>query len=197
MSRLAALSQVEAFRLLSPEHLARLARLAQRRVFPSGSILMRQGDVSASMHVIVRGRVAVERSHPALSEPLRLAELGPGEVVGEMGVLDDEPRSATVIALEDTETLELSGSALAVTLLQSPEASMALLRMLSRRLRSTDELAVSLLRKELQRQQERRTPETKKRYAPDTWPDAPTAEPSGGPGDHEPPKGALPPTESS
>lgn len=42
-------------------------------------------------HRIERGRVRVERAHPQLTEPILLAELGPGEVVGEMGVLDGAP----------------------------------------------------------------------------------------------------------
>jgi CRP-like cAMP-binding protein len=74
---------------------------------------------------------------------LLLAQLGPGEIVGEMGVLDGAPRSATVIAIEDTEAVELGAPTVTETILQHPDVSLELLRMLSRRLRSTDELAAA------------------------------------------------------
>ena len=140
------LDTVAIFSSIPPDGLTRLAEQGQKRIFPAGSVLMRQGEVSDGMHVVVRGRVQVERSHPDLTEPLVLAELGPGEVVGEMGVLDGEPRSATVIALEETETMELRSAQLAETVLRYPDASAALLRTISRRLRSTNELAEQLQR---------------------------------------------------
>ena len=77
------------------------------RRFEAGSVLMRQGNVSDCMHVIVSGLVRVEREEPMLGSPILLAELGPGEIVGEIGVVLGVPRSATVTALEDTETMEL------------------------------------------------------------------------------------------
>jgi CRP/FNR family cyclic AMP-dependent transcriptional regulator len=148
----AVLSQVDVFRGLPKEALAGLAKMASARSFPAGSTLMRQGDVSESMFVILDGEVKVQRTDPLLADPLELAELGPGEIVGELAVLDGEPRSATVTARVPTNTLELTAPALAITVLQHPEVSRALLMVLSRRLRSTDELAVQLLRKQLHRE---------------------------------------------
>ena len=77
------------------------------RHFEAGSVLMRQGDISDCMHVIISGRVRVEREEPNIEDPILLAELGPGEIVGEMGVVLGAPRSATVTAMEDIETMEL------------------------------------------------------------------------------------------
>lgn len=144
------LSQVEMFKALPLDGLSALAQQGQQRSFPAGAQLMAQGEVGETMYVILQGRVRVERSHPDLIEPLVLAELGPGEVVGEMGVLDDAPRSATVIAVEQTETLELTAPALAQTILRYPAVAGALLRLLSRRLRTTDELAAELARRRQQ-----------------------------------------------
>ena len=96
------------------------------------------------MLVLLSGKVRVERSHPDLKAALPLAELGPHQVVGEMGVLDGAPRSATVVAMEDTEALELSAEVVAQTIVRYPVVSMDLLRMLSSRLRDTDELATHL-----------------------------------------------------
>ena len=134
------LSQVSLFAPLPPTGLTRLAQQGKTRRFPASSHLMHQGDVGDSMYIIVEGRVRVERSHPALLEPVLLAELGPGEVVGEVGLLDGEPRTATVTAITDTETLELDATILEQTVLDYPEVGAALLRLLSRRLRSTDQL---------------------------------------------------------
>jgi CRP-like cAMP-binding protein len=64
-----------------------------------------------------------------------------------MGLLDGGPRSATVTATEDTETLELHSTVMAVVVMQYPQVAAALLRTLSRRLRSADELADALARR--------------------------------------------------
>lgn len=110
------------------------------RVFPPGATLMRQGEFGDSMYIIESGKVLVRRDQLGLSEPVRLAELGPGEVVGEMGVLGRGTRSATVIAMEDTETIELSSETLADVMRDYPRLTSAILRALSERLNSTDDL---------------------------------------------------------
>ncbi len=138
------LQQVRILGHIPLDGLTRLAERGQSRVFPMGSLLMRQGEPADTLYVILSGRVRVDRSHPDLVLPVPLAELGPGEVVGEMGLLDGEPRSATVTAIEDTETLELDAADLAYTVLRHPEVSTSLLRTLSRRLRSVDDLATRM-----------------------------------------------------
>jgi CRP/FNR family transcriptional regulator, cyclic AMP receptor protein len=149
-----ALSQAEMFEGIPLDGLVRLARSGIKRSFSVGTVLMRQGDVSETMYVILRGKVHVERSHPQLSEAITLAVLGLGEVVGEMGLLDREPRSATVTALEDVEAMELDDLALAQTILQYPEVSASLLRLLSRRLRSADELSDELRKRAVEEEEE-------------------------------------------
>jgi CRP/FNR family transcriptional regulator, cyclic AMP receptor protein len=134
------LAQVAVFQAVPLDTLVYLAQRGHRRAFSSGDRLMQQGDVSESLHIIVTGRVRVARLHPQILRPVVLAELGPGDVAGEMGVLDHEPRSAMVTALTMVETLELDASTLVQTILEYPEAGLTLLRVLSRRLRSTDEL---------------------------------------------------------
>ena len=141
------LSDVALFREMPQAFTRHTIGLAKRRVFPAGGTLMRQDEPSDVMHIILVGRVQVERSHPALTEPTVLAQLGPGETVGEMGVLDNEPRTATVVALETTTTLELSATDLIEALLMHPHLAMTLLRSLSARIRSTDELMAEALRR--------------------------------------------------
>ena len=138
------LNHVRIFQEIPLDGLTRLAERGHPRVFPTGSVLMRQGESAEVMYVLLSGKVRVERSHPDLVDPVFLADLGAGEVVGEMGLLDGQPRSATVTAIEDTETLELDGADLAYTVLRYPEVSMALMQTISRRLRSLDELTAHM-----------------------------------------------------
>jgi len=140
------LAGVVLFKELPEPGLQMLAERGRPKHFAAGSVIMRQGDASDALHVITGGHVRVERSQ-AGETPLVLAELGVGDVVGEMGLLDNAPRSATVTALEDTETIEIHATVMALVVMQYPEVASALLRVLSRRLRSADELADALARR--------------------------------------------------
>ena len=135
-----ALADVDVFQDFTPEALDRLAAHARPRRFATGEMLLRQGEVSSVMYVIVRGRVRKERSHPDLSEPAEVFELGPGESVGELGVLDLAPWPETVMAVEETDAVELSALALAETMLLYPVPSVGLLSSLSRSVRTLAEL---------------------------------------------------------
>jgi CRP/FNR family transcriptional regulator, cyclic AMP receptor protein len=140
------LARVALFKELPEPGLQMLAERGRPKHFATGDVIMRQGDPSDALHVITRGRVRVERQQEGKA-PLVLAELEVGDVVGEMGLLDSAPRSATVTALEHTQTLEIHATVMAVVLMQYPEVAAALLRTLSRRLRNADELADDLARR--------------------------------------------------
>jgi len=139
------LAEVEIFRPLPEDALEALTMRGKHHHYLAGQVLLRQGDPSETMHVLLTGRVRVERDESKEGKVL-LAELGPNDVVGEMGVLDHAPRSATVTAIEATETLELHSTALAVVLIQYPAVAAILLRTLSRRLRGADDLVEQLAR---------------------------------------------------
>ncbi len=141
------LGRVGLFRGVSLEGMNAIANAAAQRTFEPGQVLLQQGDIGRSMHVLLQGLVRVERSHPELREPIELARLTAGEVVGEIGVLDGLPRTATVVALDHTETLEIDRDTLADAMLRYPSAAIALLRTVSGRLRHTDELTEWLLRR--------------------------------------------------
>jgi CRP-like cAMP-binding protein len=134
------LMQVDVFQDFPEAGLAHLAAHGQWRTFRVGETLLSQGEISDTLYVIVRGRVRTERAHPALNEPATIHELGPGDSVGEFGVLDRMPRPETAIAVEETEALELSALLLAETMLQYPMPSVGLLSGLSRSVRTLAEL---------------------------------------------------------
>ncbi len=134
------LADVDVFQDFPAEGLNRLVALGRPCLFRAGDALLRQGDVRGTMYVIVRGRVRRERAHPDLSEPVEVLVLGPGESVGELGILDLAPWPETVTAIEETETLELSALVLAETMLLYPVPSVGLLSSLSRSVRNLEDL---------------------------------------------------------
>lgn len=136
-----ALAASGVFSSLTPDALAEVVARGTLRSFAPGEVLMRQGQEGDSMHVIVQGHVAVERGHPDIAPAVLLAELGTGDCVGEMAALEPELRSATVTAIEPTVTLEISGETLPGVLLQHPQAALAMLHMLIKRLRRTNAIA--------------------------------------------------------
>lgn len=141
---LTALSQVEIFKPVPDETLAALAAQGRPRTFPSGSAVLRQGDEPESLYVILRGRVRVEYSHPSLAKPRAIAELGPGELVGEIGVLSGQNRTANAVAIEETDTLELDAAVVTQMMLRFPAVWSALLQLANSRLRRTREVIEQL-----------------------------------------------------
>ena len=142
------LSQIDIFQELPPDSLARLTMLSRERTFSVGSQLLRQDTTSDRVYLIVKGRVRIERAHPELSEPVTLAEsgpsaiAGPGAIVGNIHLLASRasrPSPITVRVVEEVRAVELSTLALALTMLQYPEGSTALLRTLHGRLHNTNE----------------------------------------------------------
>lgn len=124
---------------LDPTTLMFLVRLGQRRKFATGDVLMRQGEPSTSIHFMLSGRVSEERTRRTDARPMRLAELEAGAVVGELGVLIDILRSATVTALEPTETVELDAPSFERLAQAFPILHRLLAKLLSERLRSTQD----------------------------------------------------------
>src|SRR5205085_9375505 len=95
------LSNVPMFRSLATEQLTLLAEHGSECVFEPGYTIVRQHEAGSQVFVILRGRVRVleQTEEPPRGDTV-IAELGEGEVFGEMAVLIERPRSATVIAVE-------------------------------------------------------------------------------------------------
>ena len=92
---------------LSESQLGQLSQIILRRAYPRGATILKAGERTVSLHIVVSGRVQVEVSNRRGDEVI-LDILRPGEYFGEMGLLDDLPRSATVKAREVCEILSLS-----------------------------------------------------------------------------------------
>jgi len=130
------LRQVPMFRDIDPARLKLLAFTSDRLSYDEGDVLFRQNEVSDSIYVIVEGKVDVWAS--AGRDRIWLAEHGPGKIVGEMGVLCDQPRSATVEATSHVVALKIGREVFFDMLGQFPQMSVAVMRELARRVDDTN-----------------------------------------------------------
>jgi len=105
--------------VLGSADLDRLAAKLEMRTFPRGVTIVRQGDLGASMFVLVDGKVTV--SVHSRSGEERVATLGSGDVVGEMSLLTGARRNATVVAARQVTALEIAKPALEDLLIGSAE----------------------------------------------------------------------------
>lgn len=138
------LRAVPLFRQVPDADLQALAQLAREHTHHKGSVIVSQGDAGDALYLILRGQVRVTVVAEDGREVI-LSVLGPGSFFGEMALLDDEPRSAHVIAMEDTTLLHLRRDDFRARLKLSPELAISLLRELSRRLRPADDTIASLM----------------------------------------------------
>jgi CRP-like cAMP-binding protein len=132
-----ALAAVPLLSRLSNAQRARLAKLATTRKYKASSVIVRQGDTSMSFYVILSGRVRIEQELGD-NQRLLLRDLGPGGYFGEMGLIDDMPRSATVVAVEPTECALLAKWDFGNELREDPDIATALLPILSQRIRDLE-----------------------------------------------------------
>jgi small-conductance mechanosensitive channel/CRP-like cAMP-binding protein len=104
------LSAVDIFAPLSVEETGMLAQAAVRHVFAPGETVIRAGDPGSSMFVVHNGRVQVQVNENGRPRPV--ATLNEGDFFGEMALFTGEPRTANVVALEETEVLEIGHAAM-------------------------------------------------------------------------------------
>ena len=123
------LKAVNIFSALSGEDLADVGLIALEIQFGPGDEIIREGNVDDSLYVIVAGRVSVMKGTRTLTE------LGEGEVVGELALLDPAPRGATVRALSDVVVLRIDAGPFFQIMHEKHEIARAVMRVLARRLR--------------------------------------------------------------
>lgn len=115
--------------------------------FKSGQIIFKQGDSELCMYDIQKGRVGIFSAYGTPDEK-QIAELSIGEIVGETGLLDRVPRTATAVALDDdTVLLEIREENLKDYFLKEPEKLLLLMRNLSGRLRDINSKLADVCRK--------------------------------------------------
>jgi CRP/FNR family transcriptional regulator, cyclic AMP receptor protein len=140
----AVLQQVPLFSQLLPADLQRVVEVARERTYPKNSVILFEDDPGDALYVVGQGQTKVVLIGEDGREVI-LSVLGQGEFFGEMALIDDEPRSAHVIAMEDSTLIVIRREDFQGILRQSPGIALALLRELSRRLRRVDEKVGSLV----------------------------------------------------
>ena len=125
------LGQVSLFSACSDKELERLARHAELVDFRAGEVLMTEGQTGHEFYVVIDGEVGITRGGETV------AKLGPGSYAGEQALLDPGPRTATVTALRDTQSVLLSSREFYAAIDEVPTLARKLLAGMARRLRET------------------------------------------------------------
>jgi CRP/FNR family transcriptional regulator, cyclic AMP receptor protein len=128
------LRTVPIFSELTDGDIASLGRLTARRRFPKDTVVFFENEEGDSFFMILEGRIKVTILGDDGREVI-LSMLGPGDFFGEMALLDNEPRSATAIAVEETELLSLHRSDFQTVLTDNRSITTALIKILTARLR--------------------------------------------------------------
>jgi CRP-like cAMP-binding protein len=135
---IALLRRVPVFSTLSGDDLDRVARVVVPRRFEAGEVVFKEGDEGSTCYVVRTGRARAIREHPD-GRSITLAHFGPGDIFGEMAMLDGERRSATVEATEETDAIAILSADMHRLLHQYPDISVKLIAALGQRLRDTNE----------------------------------------------------------
>jgi CRP/FNR family cyclic AMP-dependent transcriptional regulator len=114
-----------------------LAAGSVRRSFPKGRTIVSEGETSQSLYLLLSGRAKVQRSDSEGKEVI-LAILGPGEFFGEMSLIDDAPRSASVITIEPSDFISVNKESFKAVLNSSTDMCLAIMRGIVKRLREAD-----------------------------------------------------------
>ena len=129
------LARVDLFSDLTKEELGLIGNSCRERTYSAGTPLIKQGDTGVGLYILTKGKVRVTQERNPDKAEVDLGVNGPGDVFGEMALLDDLPRSATITAIDDVTALLLPVWEFRTTLRSHPEIALKLLTVLSRRLR--------------------------------------------------------------
>jgi len=108
--------------------------------FRAGQLLFKEGDEGGDLYVIRRGRVVVYRERNQTE--IVLAEVGPGEVLGTMTLLNNEPRTASVRALEPVEAVVMNAASFASSMKDLPTWAIVVIKDLTARVKHVNEMLV-------------------------------------------------------
>ena len=137
------LKTVPLFSLLSDHQLAALFPAIQHRTYPRHSVMLRAGEKAEALYVMLAGRAKVVIDDGE-GRQFTLTVIGANEFFGEMSLIDDKPRSASVEAIDQCEVLYISKAAFMTCLKDNFEVAMMILRAVVGRLREADQKIASL-----------------------------------------------------
>ncbi len=132
------LRQHDFFASMSDDTMEELLALTQTKTIKSRQAIFRQGEDGDTLYVILSGRVKIATTAVAGKETV-LCFMGPGDVLGEIAVLDSGVRTASAVVIEEARVLALRQAVFLTFLEKHPKVALHIIRVLCGRLRSTDE----------------------------------------------------------
>ncbi len=133
VERVLALKNVELFHDIPGEVLADIASLLEEEIFEKGQYIVNEGDLGKELFIIIKGEVEV------ISGGSRIDIMKAGASFGEMALLDSQPRSADVVALEDVMVLKMERDDFHEILKQRDEVAIGVIKVLNRRIRNLNQ----------------------------------------------------------
>jgi CRP-like cAMP-binding protein len=133
------LSRVGLFRGLNQEQLTQLAAWVETHQYEAGQVVVAENERADALHIIASGLLQVSKARP-WQEPVVTGALGPGQYCCEMALLEDAPRTASIVAAEPTTCLTLRKERFGQELVAHPRIAVSLVFEVSRRLRDTLDL---------------------------------------------------------
>lgn len=137
------IKQIPLFAPLSPSEQEMLASLLKRRSIRKDDFLFHKGDEGTALYIIYKGLIKIAVT-TRRGDEVTLAMLTDGDFFGEMALLDDLPRSADAMALEDTQLYVLNRADFLSFLIHNEHAVRAIIQVLSLRLRRTDDMVAEV-----------------------------------------------------
>jgi len=144
MERLLILRRVPLFAQMNLEQLEAINQIVKEVEYLAGEAIFREGDVGSELFLLVEGEVRIVKNWGTPQE-LLLTTCQGIDYFGEMAILDDEPRSATVLVSKDARLLSLEGDRLKELILQMPEIAFKIFRVLTQRVRLGDQRLQNLM----------------------------------------------------
>src|SRR5258708_606014 len=135
------LKQAEVFGRLADPELRKVRKLLRERHIDQNQVVFRQGDLADSLYVVLAGRIRISVSSPTGHEKV-LNFAGVGDVIGEMGLLSGDPRSATAATSIDGIMLQLRNADVESVLAEDVEFRRQLARVVARRREATQQRAI-------------------------------------------------------
>jgi len=137
MENLEVLENISIFRNISRDTLKKILAMTVEKRYKKGEIIYYQGDMSHSLDIIKYGKLKITILTEEGKEKT-LAILSEGDIIGEISLIDNKPRSATVEALEDCRLISIKRDDFEKILLQYPQVALEIAKVLSQRLRDAD-----------------------------------------------------------
>jgi CRP-like cAMP-binding protein len=137
MERLLLLRDVPLFSRLSLQQLDAINQIMTEHQYLRGEVVFREGDPAGELYLLIEGKIRIVSDYGTADEMILNTLIAPN-YFGEMAILDDKPRSATVVVVDDARLLALGGDSFKDLMLQMPEISFEICRGLSTRVRTLE-----------------------------------------------------------